>query len=260
MPSTPASEAVLRGQDFYRVFENIAPFTGLFFDVDESVAGVSVGPESDIDLFSLTYLDKTGTLPLPGFNKFVVSPDSPWINTVFSAPAQQYPLGGGPGVIHVEAPSIQFNAMRRVPFGFFTTLNVDLIFHLKRPNGDYPKRRSPRTHLVGFANFFSGGPGTLIGQIPFYGRRQFNWNSQFTAQFVGGPNTVDIQITGIKIMENTAADQRIVVPLASVVALPITGVFTFDMLDRDFDAIEVRGNLNGPAGIIRLARTMQARD
>lgn len=266
-----ASEAVLRGQTFFRVFSNIDS-TGFLLDpgIDESIHAVAIGPNSDIDMAMVTYVDPTGSNPIPGASSIIISQESPLVAPINASFFPSAPPGSPPGIGIVSPPvpffAVTFPSIRRVPIGFFGVVNVDLLFYLAPPVDGFPTRRSPRTDFgsVDLAVPLGSTP-TILVNFPFYGRRRYAGKLQFHSQLGGGPNTLDFAYVGLKFgWAGLLTPIEFVRTLATAAAVPAGGFLDLNFQDTsnfDFDAIALRiTGAAGAAGTVRVRWSQEGRD
>lgn len=180
------SQAIIDGGggSVFRINQPLLP--GDIFELNGSVHGVAIGPDSDVPEVNLVYLDKQLT-PF-GANEVAVSVGRPWRDLLVARLDDTYPSGAAANFPNIEGRILAYATALVVP-GFVplevgvasivTTIDprIDLIGEIQ-PGPLPAQRRAPFLYrsLVEVA----ADPSFFV--FPFYGRRFMSVNA---AQYVG---------------------------------------------------------------------------
>jgi hypothetical protein len=198
-----ASQSVLDGLDFYRLFQGIGP--GDIFEIDESTRAIFVGPDSDINEFRLYYLDRNA----PASTQIAdISPGVPFLGRLDALMGQQYPAGP-PGRIVLQttvvlpplpatpgATGIVPDAIPGLPapdadsIFYYLPPVIDVFAYTGATPGGIPTTRNPIIHRQAIAVFDNQNPTYLL--LPAYGRRLADVRVTRITAFVGAPHDVDV--------------------------------------------------------------------
>lgn len=184
---TVASEAILKGQSFYRLRQTLVS-PGDIFPIDIGAAAIAVGPESDISAYDVYYFD-----PLAGgaVEKFLLTADQPFVSGLFaqndSQVAQTATSGNAAetGQIIVAPRDLYVPQAIRNSIGATDGLvlippMIDLMIYTQMPVQLPVERAEKRIAFPVTLN--ASGDETWVF-VPVYGRRLL------TGQITGSPTT-----------------------------------------------------------------------
>ena len=275
MVAVATSRAVVGGQDFFRINQDISPFSGLLFSIDQSVAAICIGPNSDIDVCTIAYPDAQGNLLGATYAPIQLSQKRPWFGNL-DAKAWPEVNGVRTGVIYTSigsplpAPTpftSPLDEPRLVPFGYFSNFNIDIVFYFTAPQ-QILNTRAPRV-FVGNSIFVPVGITSILSRVPFYGRRQFTFSAKWTSNLIGFPGgPLTVKLVGTKFALDETGN---IVPVDIVIAtvnLSLGDTCNFSQGDfgpgeTDYDALTVYGDIPGDpisGDLIVAISTMEARD
>jgi len=172
-PQTPASQSILKFQEFYRLFTTLEG-SGDVYEMDVSAQAIVIGPNSDIAAINVTYADPA----LPTIvNRATVSLNSPLIGRVSASLADAYSGQGPKQRILINSVDVVNNLFRPALIDVadlvaFIPPRIDVIAYLA-PVDVVPERRADFV-TRGRVTIFDRGGGTGITWIlcPYY-RRKF---------------------------------------------------------------------------------------
>lgn len=176
MAINPATLAVTRGQEYFRLTERILS-VGAIFTIDQSLKAVVIGPQSELSELVLNYYDPQE----PGSqNQVIVTPGTPFIGRIDALGATTFPVSGNPAVITAFPNQATTVA---VPVPNIVPPLLDVLFYFSDPSNVTLRR----------ANFFSRQrfnyldtvPGDFenVALLPYFGRQK--GSVQFNNQTAG---------------------------------------------------------------------------
>lgn len=166
-PQPLASQEVLEGQEFFRLFTELDS-SGDVYEMDVSAKAFVIGPQSDIARVRVTYWDPI----LRGNSQsFVVSVDDPFLGRVDAFDTNKYPLVNTQGRILISPEDILENSWRPSNVAgvvAFQPPRIDLLAYLSPP----PAVPSKRADFKQEGRLQIGASGTSSLVYPYY-RRKF---------------------------------------------------------------------------------------
>jgi hypothetical protein len=183
-PQTQASSQVLRGQEYWRLKEELT-HAGQIFEVDNSAKAIAIGPESDIHEAIVAYYDPDKTPSLVELGNITVG--SPWIGRLDALLAETYTTADELARLFVYAkPNVV--SVFTVAAGKIRVINpvLDLFVYTAEPEQVPMERAVRRITTVAWG---TGGHAYIYA--PFYGRRLCSVNLRNGAGDLNGALTLE---------------------------------------------------------------------
>jgi hypothetical protein len=205
-----SSQAVLNGQDFFRLFQELES-GGDIFEIDTGTKAMVVGPQSDLANYNVNFFDFQAP---DNIDEVSLSIDNPVVGRLDALLASRYPTASGlPARILVTARDLVDNNW--VPSTFTTRVfpplfsdfvaarplpKIDLFSYLRDPPALAPLR-DDRLHQFPFTTALLS-PVTAFYILPYYGRRYGEFSFQnLTAG--GAAQSYTINVLGANLFPGT---------------------------------------------------------
>ena len=202
-----ASQAVLNGQEFFRLFQELES-GGDIFEIDTGTKALCVGPQSDLANYAVNFFDFQAPDNIDEVN---VSIFNPVIGRLDALLATKYPTASGlPALILLTPRDLVDNGW--LPSDFVVPVppffvgdriavrvipRVDIFSYLSNPAALAPQR-DDRLHQFPFTTTLAS-PQRFYYILPYYGRRYGEFS--FANLSGGGASqTYTIIVTGINLM------------------------------------------------------------
>lgn len=193
-PQTQASQSVLRSQDYWRLLTELQS-SGDIYEIDTSVRGLVIGPNSDLESVKVTYYDPTNS-PIVNANELTVSVADPFLGRLDVLLDQIYPQTVGGAAFSAGSPARAFVSPADIVQNSFVPAavvpsmagdviafirpRIDLLAYFADPSS-VPIQRGERVinTVVPVADR-GGGTGISFVVLPFYRRK-----------------TIDVRMSGV---------------------------------------------------------------
>jgi len=236
-PQPPSTEAILNGQNFFRLKTQLAG-AGDIYESENSGHAIALGPDSDIAIVNVFYYDELTRFDFPSIldpskvSSVQISPERPFTGRLNARMDTVYPLTGQPARILI-APADLF-----VPFylppGFsvmqdaiaYEPVFLDIIQYFVELPSLYPNRGDKTYRYVyAYPTLAAGGSSFIL--IPSYGRK----SGFFTFKNLDPALAVTVRVFGLKFSTSNppgpAGTQQTQI-FTSVIAVSGTDVFPFN--------------------------------
>lgn len=221
-PQTVASEAVLGGQNFWRL-RTLLSSPGDMYESDASALAFAIGPDSDIANVLINYFD-----PLAGaasMNELVISPDRAMTGLISARNEVPYPLrlsGNRPGKILISSADVYDESFQPSTFVggddrmILNPPTLDVIQYFSAPPSLIPERSDKNYFYKGFV-----APEWNFIVIPFYGRKY----AYISLQNNDSAASADWQVLGVTYSITTDPKKHIEKQLQTVATVAANGGF-----------------------------------
>jgi hypothetical protein len=204
-----ASQAVLNGQEFFRLFQDLES-GGDIYEIDTGTKALCVGPQSDLANYTVNFFDFQAPDNIDEVN---LSLGNPVIGRLDALLATKYPTASGlPARILVSPRDIVDNTW--LPTGFVPPAfpiagdfvaarprpRIDLFSYLSNPTALAPLR-DDRLYQFPFTTALLS-PARAFYILPYYGRRYGEFSFKNLTGGVGS-QTYTVEVTGVNLFPGT---------------------------------------------------------
>lgn len=234
-PQTQATEAVLRAQDYWRLYTQVIT-SGDIYELDTSVRAIAIGPNSDLHSVRVYYYDPSNN-PVQA-NELVVGVGSPFVGRLDSLLDQQYPMTNGiyqvaglplygspsPARAFVVPNDIVHDNWLPVLYPIdpadivaFERPRLDLLAYLVDPPVLPNKRAERRVRSLVPVNDRGAGWGATYFKIPHYRRKRLE------VRLVSNASQYDVRVVGVTLsVQGGAANTETLIEDFPIVNVPGT--------------------------------------
>lgn len=247
---TPTALAALAaGKDYFRIYRQ--PANDDWYALDVSVAAIAIGPKSDIDMISVTYLDTSSSTSL---KELVVSVGNPWVATLEAQMLDVLPGSTTPGRILIGGPIAGTVYGRRINTTY-TSPYLDVIIYFKTPASFPGSVRQPYFSDAAFS-FAAGVAEQTVWTIPYYGRKNCSvhiYNRDSTLTITAW------RLTGLRFVTSSVVIEHQISPASgSTNTIAALGTASHVLSDVRFDALRLYATQSA-SGVV-LSRSYEATD